>query len=69
MTKVIIYGEGGFCNYCDITHNHPLNNVVEEYEMNDPEPTQEELNRQSALDKLKALGLTEEEVLAILGSV
>jgi len=23
------YGEGGYCEPCDETHDHPLNNIVE----------------------------------------
>jgi hypothetical protein len=67
MTKVIIYGEGGFCEDCDNTHDHPLNNIVEQYEVEDLEPTPEEVAKASALAKLSALGLTEEEVKALLG--
>ena len=36
-------------------------------ELPDPEPTPEELARQSALNKLQALGLTEAEALALVG--
>jgi hypothetical protein len=69
MSTIIVYGIGGFCEDCDNTHDHPLNNVVEQYEVEDPEPTPEELNRQSALNKLKALGLTDDEISTIIGSV
>jgi hypothetical protein len=55
------YGPGGF----DPTK--PNNNIVEEVELPDPEPTPEELARQSAVAKLKKLGLTEEEALALVG--
>jgi hypothetical protein len=24
-----IYGLGGFCENCDETHDHPLNNIIE----------------------------------------
>lgn len=67
MSKVIVYGIGGFCEDCDNTHNHPLNNIVEQYEVEDPQPTPEEATKASALAKLSALGLTEEEVKALLG--
>ena len=39
---------------------------IEQYEVPDPEPTAEELARKSALAKLSELGLTEEEVNALL---
>jgi len=67
MTHIIVYGIGGFCEDCNNTHDHPLNNVVEQYEVEDPEPTPEEVAKASALAKLSALGLTEEEVKALLG--
>jgi hypothetical protein len=41
--------------------------IIEQYEVADPEPTSAELARKSALEKLTALGLTEEEVNALLG--
>lgn len=56
-----VYGPGGF----DPTK--PNNNIVEEVELPDPEPTPEELARASAVAKLKKLGLTEEEALALVG--
>ena len=30
MTTWTIYGEGGYCKNCDPSHDHPLNNVIEE---------------------------------------
>jgi hypothetical protein len=59
--KTISYGPGGF------DPSKPNNNIVEEIELPDPEPTPEELARQSAVAKLKKLGLTEEEALALVG--
>ena len=58
--KTITYGLGGF----DPTK--PNNNIIEETELPDPEPTPEELARNSAVAKLKKLGLTEEEALALI---
>lgn len=66
MSTVIVYGIGGFCDDCKPSHNHPLHNIVEQYEVEDPEPSPEEIARASALAKLSALGLTEEEIRAIL---
>lgn len=44
-------------------------NVLSETDIPDPEPTAEELARQSALAKLRALGLTEVEALALVGGL
>jgi hypothetical protein len=61
MPKVTLYGPGGF------DPSLPNGNIIEEYDLPDPEPTEEELARASALAKLQALGLTEAEALAIIG--
>jgi hypothetical protein len=58
--RVTIWGEGGF----DPTK--PNNNIIEQYDLPDPEPSAAELARASALAKLAKLGLTEDEVLALL---
>jgi hypothetical protein len=55
------YGVGGF------DPSKPNNNIVEEVELPDPEPTPEEIARASAIQKLQTLGLTEEEALALVG--
>lgn len=60
MTQIITYGIGGY------DETKPNNNIVEVIEITDPEPTPEQSARESALEKLSALGLTEEEVGAIL---
>lgn len=62
MALNIIYGDGGFCAECDATHDHPLHNIIEQLEVPDPEPTLMD----TAHAKLQALGLTEEEVNALL---
>lgn len=69
MSKVIVYGIGGFCENCQNNHDHPQNNIVEQYELPEPEQTTEQSNRQSAIDKLKILGLTDEEIEVLLSSV
>jgi hypothetical protein len=60
--NVTVYGPGGF------DPSLPNGNIVEQYEVPDPEPTSEELARASAVAKLQALGLTEAEALALVGS-
>jgi hypothetical protein len=57
----IVYGNGGY------DPDLPDGNILEEYDIPDPEPTAEELARQSAVAKLQALGLTEAEALALVG--
>ncbi len=59
--KHIVYGPGGY------DPSLPNNNVVEEFEVPDPEPDPVEAARQSAVAKLQALGLTEAEALALVG--
>jgi hypothetical protein len=39
--KIVTFGLGGFCEYCDATHDHPLNNIVEIIETPD-EPQDED---------------------------
>jgi len=67
MALNITYGEGGFCENCDDTHDHPLHNIVEQIEVADPEPTAEQRAKESAMAKLRALGLTDEEIQAMIG--
>ena len=62
MGFIVTYGEGGYDT------SKPNNNIIETVETPDPEPTEEELARQSALAKLTALGLTETEVAALLAT-
>ena len=59
---ITIYGEGGFNP--DLANN----NIIEQYEVADPEPTEQEIARASAITKLRALGLTDAEINAITGS-
>jgi hypothetical protein len=61
MVTRTIYGPGGFDPAL------PNGNVIEQYEVEEPEPSPEELARQSAVAKLQALGLTEAEALALVG--
>jgi hypothetical protein len=61
MPKVTVYGPGGF------DPSLPNGNIIEEYDLPDPEPTPDEQARASALAKLQALGLTEAEAIALAG--
>jgi len=61
MPNVTVYGPGGF------DPSKPNGNVIEQYDVPDPEPTPEEQARASAVAKLQALGLTEQEALALVG--
>ena len=63
MPTRTIYGLGGY------DPSLPDGNVVAVEVLPDPEPTPEELARQSAVAKLQALGLTEAEALALVGGV
>jgi len=56
MTTVIVYGANG-------------RKIIEQYEVPDPEPTPEEQARASAVGKLQAVGLTEQEALALVGGI
>jgi len=35
MATQVIYGLGGYCADCDPTHNHPLNNIIEQIEIDE----------------------------------
>jgi len=58
--QITIYGEGGH------DPEKPNNNIVDQYEIADPEPSAAELARRSAMTKLKVLGLTDDEIQALL---
>lgn len=62
MTKVVVYGLGGY------DPSKPNNNVVEEYDLPADVLPEQEIVRQSALNKLLALGLTVEEIEALIQS-
>jgi hypothetical protein len=66
MPVNIIYGLDGYCENCDDTHDHPLHNIISQEEAPDQKPTEQELLKQSAKNKLAALGLSDEEIQAIL---
>jgi hypothetical protein len=63
MAQQITYGIGGY------DESMPNNNIIEVIELPDPEPTPEELARESAMAKLLKLGLTIEEVNAIQNGI
>lgn len=29
MIRIVTFGLGGYCENCDETHSHPMNNIVE----------------------------------------
>lgn len=62
---LVTYGEGGYCADCDPSHDHPLHNIIEQVEVPDVEDASA-IALESALAKLQKLGLTEDEVLALL---
>lgn len=51
------YGVGGYCQDCSPNHPHPFSNIVGQEEVSDIYAS-----KQSAVDKLKKLGLTEDEI-------
>lgn len=61
MSQIVTYGEGGY------NPDLPNDNIVEVVELPDPPVDEQELARESAVEKLSKLGLTEAEVLAIIG--
>jgi len=67
MALQITYGEGGYCDNCDNTHDHPLHNIIEQTEIEDSQSTDKQQARESAYRKLQALGLTDDEIKALLG--
>jgi hypothetical protein len=66
MAIHITYGEGGFCENCDPNHPHPFNNIVEQIEVPDEISIDIHPDKKSAMNKLIALGLTEEEIKGLL---
>ena len=59
MAKVTIYGLGGFDSA------KPNNNIIEQYEVDDSESVAKEQARQSALSRLRDLGLNDDEITAL----
>ena len=33
--QITLYGLGGYCIDCNPSHDHPLNNIIEEYSVED----------------------------------
>jgi hypothetical protein len=74
MTKIVTFGLGGFCENCDETHDHPLNNIVEEYEIDVPQQPLEGVEVLATLnavlgiwslqDAANAVKLTQAELIA-----
>jgi len=61
MALNITYGIGGY------DPDQPNDNIVEQYEVADPETTDLDQARASAVTKLRDLGLTDAEITAITG--
>lgn len=66
MSKEIVYGIGGFCDNCNDSHSHPLNNIIEENEIEDYINNELENKKIAIFEKLKKMGLTEEEINLII---
>jgi hypothetical protein len=66
MSKEIVYGLGGFCVNCNKSHDHPLNNIIEENEIEYFIDNELEDKKAAVIEKLKSLGLTEEEIQLII---
>lgn len=62
MATQVIYGEGGY------NPELPNDNIIEVIELPDVVDETETI-RQSALEKLSKLGLTQEEIVALMGGV
>jgi hypothetical protein len=43
MSISIIYGIGGYCANCEPTHDHPLNNIIEQIEIDEPPVADEDI--------------------------
>jgi hypothetical protein len=66
MIKEVVYGVGGHCNNCNESHDHPLNNIIEENEIESFIDNELEDKKTAVIEKLKSLGLTEEEINLII---
>lgn len=58
--KIITYGLGGYDT------SKPNNNIIEEIDLPD-EPIVVDPVKEAAMDKLRKLGLTDEEIQAVIG--
>lgn len=61
MARVVTFGPGGY------DPKKPNGNIVSDETFPDPEPTPEQIAQENALAKLKVLGLTDDEIAALLG--
>jgi hypothetical protein len=58
---ITVWGQGGY------DPSKPNNNIIEQYEVEDPQLNEKEQARQSAIAKLRNLGLTDDEIKALVG--
>lgn len=61
MARVVTFGIGGY------DPKKPNGNIVSDETFPDPEPTSEQVARENAVNKLKAIGLTDAEIAALVG--
>lgn len=62
MAKITIYGLGGY------DPEKENNNIIEQYEVEDTQATEQDTLKESAITKLRSLGLTDEEIQALIGN-
>jgi hypothetical protein len=55
MKKIITYGIGGYCENCDLSHDHPLNNLISIIEVEDALPEEPATDVQALADALAQL--------------
>ena len=41
MNRMVTFGLGGYCENCDETHDHPLNNIIEVIENDDEDMSEQ----------------------------
>jgi hypothetical protein len=49
MSTWTIYGPGGYCESCNETHDHPLNNIIQEIIEEEPVVDQPVINEEPVI--------------------